>query len=94
MIHHITSQRITSYHNTTQHNTSQRQLKRDSKESTKVVMINGVPVSTHARLHMLSSRVGRYSELPTVITTLTKPYCNYGNYDTVLFLHAGVLALL
>ena len=33
-------------------------------------------------------RVGRNSELPSVITAITRPYCNYGNYDTVLLLHA------
>jgi hypothetical protein len=33
-------------------------------------------------------RVGRYSELPSVVTAITRPYCNYGNCDTVLVLHA------
>jgi hypothetical protein len=33
-------------------------------------------------------RAGWYRELPSVITTITKPYCycNYGNYKTALFL--------
>ena len=33
-----------------------------------------------------TGRVGWYSELPSVITAFTIFYCNYGNYDTVLFL--------
>ena len=39
-------------------------------------------------------RVGRYSELPTVLMSNTRPHCNYGNYDTVIFLHSWVLTLL
>ena len=32
-------------------------------------------------------RAGRYSELSSVNTTITKPYCNYDNYEyTILVL--------
>ena len=38
--------------------------------------------------------VGPYSELPTIITAITRPYCHYRKYNTALFLHASALALL
>jgi hypothetical protein len=31
-------------------------------------------------------RVGQYSELATVITAITRPYCNYDNHETLRFL--------
>jgi hypothetical protein len=38
--------------------------------------------------------VGPYSELPTIITAITRPYCHYRKHNTALFLHASALALL
>ena len=37
-------------------------------------------------LYMTTAKARQYSKLPSVITTITRPYCNYGNYDTALSL--------
>ena len=49
---------------------------------------------THARRDAghevtATARAGRYSEIPSAITEITRPYCNYDNYEIVLFLHAS-----
>ena len=55
-------------------------------------VIDGVKIGV--LLGSLFSTLLRYSELPTVITTITRAYRNYGNYDTILFLNAWALTLL
>ena len=42
-------------------------------------------VSTGGDPGTYSTRVGRYSGLSTVITAIWRPYCNYDNYETILF---------
>ena len=43
-------------------------------------------VRTSLSVCRVCDRVGRYSDLPTVITAITRPYCNYSNYETLLCL--------